>query len=52
MRSAVARDRVVALRQTRDIARYLVLNPDSKHVLETVQFNLLLPINVMNTIQT
>ncbi|ABF87833.1 hypothetical protein MXAN_3491 [Myxococcus xanthus DK 1622] len=40
------------MRQARDIARYLALNPDSNHVPETVLFNLPSPINVMNTIQT
>lgn len=42
----------IQLRQARDIARYLALNPDSTHVPEALVFNLLLPINVMNTIQT
>ena len=42
----------IQLRQAQDIARYLALHPESKHVPETVVFNLLAPANVMNTIQT
>jgi hypothetical protein len=42
----------IQTRQAQDIARYLALHPDSKHVPETVVFNLLTPTNVMNTIQT
>lgn len=39
-------------RQGKDIARYFTLHPESKNVPETVIFNLLEPINVMNSIQT
>lgn len=39
-------------RQGKDIARYVTLHPESKNVPETVLFNLITPINVMNTIQT
>jgi len=42
----------IRLRQAKDIARYLELHPDAKAVPETVVFDLISPVNVMNTIQT
>lgn len=42
----------ISLRQARDVARYLELHPGSGSVPETVVFNLIVPANVMATIQT
>ncbi|UMR33006.1 FAD-dependent oxidoreductase [Massilia sp. MB5] len=42
----------IQLRQAKDTARYLELHPDAQSVPETVTFNLISPVNVMNTIQT
>jgi hypothetical protein len=45
-------DRAITLRQARDTARYLELHPDSTAIPATVVFDLITPVNVMNTIQT
>ncbi|HEY8941570.1 MAG TPA: lipoxygenase family protein, partial [Cellvibrio sp.] len=42
----------IQLRKAKDAANYLTLNPDCSAVPETVVFNRLAPIQVMNTIQT
>jgi hypothetical protein len=42
----------IRLRQAKDIARYLGLRPNADAVPETVIFDLVSPLNVMNTIQT
>ncbi len=42
----------IQLRKAKDTANYLTLNPDCSAVPETVVFNRLAPIQVMNTIQT
>jgi monoamine oxidase len=49
---ARAVDDAIRQRQGKDIARYFALHPESQNVPETVLFNLLAPVNVMNTIQT
>jgi hypothetical protein len=45
-------DEAIGLRQARDTARYLELHPHSSAIPPTVVFDLLRPVNVMNTIQT
>jgi monoamine oxidase len=42
----------IAQRQAKDIARYVELHPDSRHVPETVIFDRITPARVMNAIQT
>ncbi|GBF53347.1 amine oxidase [Microcystis sp. 0824] len=42
----------IRIRQAKDIARYLELYPNADAVPETVVFDLISPVNVMNTIQT
>lgn len=42
----------IQLRQAKDISKYFALHPNSDAVPRTVVFNLITPINVMNTIQT
>lgn len=42
----------IAQRQAKDIARYVELHPDSRHVPETVIFERITPGRVMNAIQT
>lgn len=42
----------IQLRQAKDISKYFSLYPNSDAVPRTVVFNLITPINVMNTIQT
>ncbi|MEV4777585.1 hypothetical protein [Burkholderia sp. LMU1-1-1.1] len=42
----------IALRQAKDVARYLELYPGSESVPETVVFSLIVPTNVMATIET
>jgi monoamine oxidase len=45
-------DEAIGLRQARDTARYLELHPHSSAIPPTVVFDLLRPVNVMNSIQT
>lgn len=42
----------IQLRQAKDIFKYFALHANSDAVPKTVVFNLITPINVMNTIQT
>ena len=45
-------ENAIQQRQGKDIAQYGALHPESKNVPETVVFDLITPIKVMNTIQT
>ncbi|MFZ6820318.1 hypothetical protein [Undibacterium sp. Ji22W] len=42
----------IQLRQAKDISKYFALHPNSEAVPNTVLFDLITPVNVMNTIQT
>jgi len=42
----------IQLRQAKDISKYFALHPSSDAVPATVLFDLITPVNVMNTIQT
>ncbi|SFU84228.1 FAD-dependent oxidoreductase [Pseudoduganella namucuonensis] len=42
----------IALRQAKDVARYVALRPGATAIPQTVVFDLITPANVMNTIQT
>ena len=42
----------IQLRQAKDISKYFALHPNSDAVPATVLFDLITPVNVMNTIQT